>query len=99
MWRGQSIAPFYAGYYQPTDESIRGVTAPALAIWGTADAGIPASDREQIIGLLAEADKTFKAIIYPAGHAFMNDHHPTHHRESAEDAWPELLGWFSRYLG
>lgn len=93
-----AIAPFYAGYYRPTAESIRGVSAPALVIWGAADDSIPASDREEIIGLLTEADKDFKAIIYPAGHAFMNDQRPTHAQESAEDAWSELLGWFSRYL-
>ncbi len=93
-----AIVPFYAGHYRPTAESIGGITAPALVIWGAADDSIPASDREEIIGLLTDADKTFKAIIYPAGHAFMNDQRPTHARESAEDAWTELLSWFSRYL-
>lgn len=94
-----AIAPFYAGHYHPAAESIGQVNAPALVIWGAADASIPAGDREQIIGLLTESGKTFKAVIYPAGHAFMNDQHPTHHPESAEDAWSELLCWFSRYLG
>jgi dienelactone hydrolase len=61
------------------------VNPPALVIWG-ADDSIPASAREQIIGLLFETNKTFKAIIYPAGHAFMNDQHPTYDRQAAEDA-------------
>lgn len=93
-----AIAPFYAGYYRPTVESIREVHAPALVIWGATDASIPAEDREQIIGLLTETGKTFKAIIYPAGHAFMNDQHPTYAKEPAVDAWAELLNWLSRYL-
>ena len=75
------------------------MNAPALVIWGTADDSIPASAREQIIGLLSETNKTFKAIIYPAGHAFMNDQHPTYDRQAAEDAWSERLHWLSRYLG
>ena len=94
-----AIAPFYAGYYQPMAESIRGVNAPALVIWGAADDSIPANAREQIIGLLSETNKTFKAIIYPAGYAFMNDQHPTYDRQAAEDAWSERLHWLSRYLG
>jgi carboxymethylenebutenolidase len=94
-----AIAPFYAGSYKPTAEDIRLCHAPALVIWGSADASIPASQREHIIDLLTQENKTFKAIIYPAGHAFMNDQHPTHNKAAAEDAWTELLGWFGRYLG
>jgi carboxymethylenebutenolidase len=94
-----AIAPFYAGYYQPTPSDIQKVTAPALVVWGTRDQSIPASQRDHIEKLLRDEGKTYRALLYDAGHAFMNDTHPTYHASAASQAWSELLGWLKRYLG
>lgn len=94
-----AIAPFYAGGFQPTAEDIQKVTAPALVVWGELDQGIPASQREHIEKSLRDEGKTYKVLLYHAGHAFMNDTHPTYEPSSANQAWSELLDWFKRYLG
>ncbi len=93
------IAPFYAGGFRPTAEEIRQVTAPALVVWGSQDQGIPQSQREQIVNLLRQEGKTFKTLVYNAGHAFMNDTHPTYDPVAASEAWKELLAWLKQYLG
>jgi len=94
-----AIAPFYAGGFQPTAEDIRKVTAPALVVWGEQDRGIPVSQREHVEKLLRQEGKTFKVLLYNAGHAFMNDTHPTYDQAAATQAWSELLAWLKRYLG
>lgn len=94
-----AAAPFYAGYYQPTAADIAKVTAPVLVVWGETDRGIPAAQREHVVNLLKQEGKTFKALVYPAGHAFMNDHHATYNPTAAAEAWSELLAWFKQYLG
>ncbi len=94
-----AIAPFYAGRYQPTAEEIRKVTAPVLVIWGEDDGSIPAEQRAHIVDLLKQEGKTYAAHTYAAGHAFINDQHPTHQKEAADAAWQQLLAWFKQYLG
>jgi carboxymethylenebutenolidase len=97
------VAPFYGGYYQPTAEEIRKVTAPVLVVWGEHDESIPPQARQQIVGLLQQEGKTYKALTYPAGHAFMNDKHGAQDaqaaQQAAQQAWNELLAWFKQYLG
>jgi carboxymethylenebutenolidase len=94
-----AVAPFYAGYYQPTADDIKKVTAPVLAIWGEHDESVPIEQRQRIVQLLQQEGKTYKALTYPAGHAFMNPSHGALHAPSAEQAWNELLAWFKQYLG
>lgn len=94
-----AIAPFYAGGYQPTAEDIRKVTAPALVVWGNQDQGIPASQREHVETLLRQEGKTYRVLVYHAGHAFLNDTHPTYDQAAATQAWSELMDWLKRYLG
>jgi carboxymethylenebutenolidase len=94
-----AIAPFYAGRYNPSVEDIRKVTAPALVVWGEQDQSIPADQREHITRLLEQEGKVHQIRIYPAGHAFLNNYHPTYNAEAAQQAWSELLAWFKQYLG
>lgn len=94
-----AIAPFYAGHYTPTKDDIRKVTAPVMAVWGEQDASIPVGQRNTIMQFLQEEGKTYKALVYPAGHAFMNPSHGALHEPSAQAAWSELLLWFKQYLG
>ncbi len=94
-----AVAPFYAGGFRPTAEEIRQVTAPVLVVWGSQDQGIPPAQREHVVSLLRQEGKVFKALVYNAGHAFMNDTHPTYDPEAAAEAWRELLTWLKQYLG
>lgn len=94
-----AIAPFYAGYYTPSADDIKKVTAPVMAVWGEQDESIPVEQRNTIMQLLQQEGRTYKALIYPAGHAFMNNTHDSHDEPSARAAWGELLAWFKQYLG
>jgi carboxymethylenebutenolidase len=93
-----AIAPFYAAHYHPSAEDIARVSAPALVVWGQQDASISAQDRQHITQLLQQQGKTHQALVYPAGHAFMNDRHGDYNQPSAEQAWSALLAWFKQYL-
>jgi carboxymethylenebutenolidase len=94
-----AVAPFYAGRYSPGEQDIAKVTAPVLIVWGEHDHSISPGDRGRITQLLRQQSKTHKVLLYPAGHAFMNDRHASYDRSSAERAWSELLAWFKQYLG
>lgn len=94
-----AVAPFYGASYQPTTEDIAKVTAPVLVVWGEQDGSIPSEDRERITELLQQQGKTHKTLLYPAGHAFMNDKHGAFEPASAQQAWNELMAWFKQYLG
>lgn len=94
-----AVAPFYGGGYQPTAEDIRKVTAPVLAQYGDQDGWIPDAHRRHIASLLKQEGKTHKLLVYHAGHAFMNDQHPTYASEPARQAWSELIAWFKQHLG
>lgn len=94
-----AVAPFYGGGYQPTAEDIRKITAPVLAQYGDEDGWIPDDHRRHIANLLQQEGKTHKVLVYHAGHAFLNDQHPTHAPEPAQQAWAELIAWFKQYLG
>jgi carboxymethylenebutenolidase len=92
------IAPFYAGRFRPEPDEMANVTAPALIMWGSKDPTIPAEDREHVLNMLTEQGKFFKAVTYPAGHAFMTPGSQGYDKQTSEDAWPALVSWFRTYL-
>lgn len=92
------IAPFYAGRFQPAPDDLATVNAPALILWGSKDQSTPVDDRENILNALTEGGKFFKAVTYPAGHAFMTPQAQGYDEQSAQDAWRTLIRWFQTYL-
>ncbi len=92
------IAPFYAGRFHPEPEELAKVTAPALMMWGSKDQSTPPQDREHILNTLTEQGKFFKAVTYPAGHAFLTPGSQGYDEQTSQDAWPTLVSWFKTYL-
>jgi carboxymethylenebutenolidase len=93
-----AIAPFYAGRFHPEPDELAKVTAPALIVWGSEDGSTPPEDREHILTTLAEGEKFYKAVIYPAGHAFMTPEAQSYSKQASEDAWPTMVTWLKTYL-
>lgn len=74
----------------PPAEDIPKIQARMLGLYGSEDPGIT-----QTVPAFAEAmkaaGKQFEYHVYPgARHAFFNDTRPTHHPESAKDAWSRV---------
>lgn len=93
-----AVAPFYAAGFEPKADEIAKVTAPILAVYGDHDPYVPAETRTQIIQTLEQEGKTHKALVYNAGHAFLNPDHGDLVPDAAEQAWNELLAFFKQYL-
>lgn len=93
-----AIAPFYAGRFHPEAEDLARVNVPALIMWGSKDQTTPPDDREHILNTLTDQGKFFKAVTYPAGHAFMTPGAQGYSEEASKDAFPTLVSWFKTHL-
>lgn len=94
-----ALAPFYAGHFQPSPGELERVTAPTLIVWGSQDGSTPQEERDHIVEIMRREGKTYKALVYPADHAFMNDRRPAYNQDAAKRAYAELVAWFKEYLG
>lgn len=89
-------------YYgtSPSPGTLTAVRAPVLGLYGGRDARVnatvpPADSSMRALG------KTFRAITYEgAGHGFLRqlDGQEGANRAAADQAWPETITWFRRYL-
>jgi carboxymethylenebutenolidase len=85
----------------PTDAGdIQKIRAPVLAIFGSDDRSIPASDVEAFESAMNSAHKSIDVKVYPgAGHAFENSENKLGYREgAAEDAWQRTLTFLNQHL-
>ena len=79
-----------SGLPAPSDEAPRFGCA-VLALYGEADAGIPADARETFDRALAEAGVEHRSITYPgAPHSFF-DRKATEFADASADAWRQVL--------
>jgi len=79
-----------SGVAAPADEAPR-FACPVLAIYGGADAGIPAEVREAFDAALDAAGVTHRSIVYPdAPHSFF-DRKAAEFAEASEGSWHEIL--------
>jgi carboxymethylenebutenolidase len=94
-----AVASFYGGRELP-EEQLRAISAPVLAIFGEADAGIPPERHAALDHIFTETGTPHAIYVYPgAPHAFFNDARPQAHRPlAAQDAWARTLAWFAKYL-
>jgi carboxymethylenebutenolidase len=73
------------------------VSYPALAMFGEADEGIPASAREELDQKLNQAGVEHTIITYPgAPHSFF-DRRAEQYAEASSDAWKQVLGFISSH--
>lgn len=71
---------------------------PVLGLYGAKDKGIPVETLEQMRTELAKGSSKSEIIIYPeADHGFLADYRPSYNKQSAEDAWKKLNGWFKKH--
>ncbi len=95
-----AVAAFYGGGVQPTEEFVKGISVPVLAVYGADDAGIPAEQRNALQDEMQRQNKDFDMVVYPdAGHAFLNEMRPAYNENAATDAWARAVQWFSQHIG
>jgi carboxymethylenebutenolidase len=91
-----AAVPFY-GAPLTTAEAEK-ITAPVLSFLGTADS-ISAEGYEAMHATLTTAGVENKFQLYNgAQHAFFNDTRASYDPDAAEDAWRQMLTWFSTHL-
>lgn len=95
-----ATAAFYGGGVQPTQEFVRGINVPVLAVYGEEDHGISPEQRNALAAEMERQEKLFDMVVYPgAQHAFMNDSRPAYDENAAADAWARAVQWFHTYVG
>jgi len=91
---GPPVDASRVGLPAPADEAPR-FTCPVLAIYGGADEGIPAGERDAYDRALEAAGVEHRTVVYPnAPHSFF-DRRAGDHAQASEDAWGEVL----RFVG
>jgi len=82
--------PHRSGLPAPADEAPR-FACPVLAIYGGADAGIPAEQREEFDRALDSAGVEHRTVVYPdAPHSFF-DRKAADFADASAAAWNEML--------
>jgi carboxymethylenebutenolidase len=88
------VGPHRSGIPAPADEAPR-FACPVLAIYGGADAGIPAEQREAFDRALESASIEHRTVVYEgAPHSFF-DRKAADHASASAAAWDEVL----RFMG
>ena len=86
------VGPHRSGIAAPADEAPR-FACPVLAIYGGADAGIPAEQRDAFDRALESAGVEHRTVVYEgAPHSFF-DRKAADHADASAAAWDEILGF------
>lgn len=93
-----AVIPFYGAGYDPTPAEVAKVNAPVLAIYGSKDQSVPASQREKIEHLYKESGKNITIKVYNAGHAFLNPDHGDGNEVAATEAWSLAMNFLRQHL-
>lgn len=91
---------FYGGYpkIQP---DLAALKAPLLGLFAEQDRNVTPEVVAKLSEQLTTLQKAHQFTVYPgAQHAFFNHLRPeVYDAKAAEDAWKQVTGWFSQYLG
>ena len=86
------VGPHRSGLPAPADEAPR-FSCPVLAIYGGADAGIPAEHHEAFDRALESAGVEHRTVVYPgAPHSFF-DRKAAESADASAGSWREILGF------
>ncbi len=79
----------------PIDKLMREMTCPMVAVFGELDNLIPLKNIVRMVGVLADAKKSFDVQVYAnAPHGFLNDTMPGRYRAAqAEAAWNQITSF------
>jgi carboxymethylenebutenolidase len=84
------VGPHRSGYPAPADEAPR-FACPVLTIYGGADAGIPAEQRDTFERALDSSGVEHRTVVYEgAPHSFF-DRKAADHADASAAAWDEIL--------
>ena len=82
--------PHRSGLPAPADEATR-FACPVLAIYGGADAGIPADQRDAFDRAMDDAGVEHRTVVYPdAPHSYF-DREAAEHADTSADTWRQIL--------
>lgn len=88
------VGPHRSGLAAPADEAPR-FACPVLTIYGGADAGIPADQREAFDRALDSAGVEHRTVVYEdAPHSFF-DRKAADHADASAAAWGEILAFMN----
>jgi carboxymethylenebutenolidase len=75
-----------------------GLKCPLLGLYGGADESIRQEDVQQAATSARAAGQTVRIEVFPgAPHGFHADYRSTYHKQAAEAAWAEAMGWFKAH--
>jgi carboxymethylenebutenolidase len=82
---------------QPTTplDAARHLKCPLLGLYGGADESIRQSDVQEAASRARSAGQEVRIEVFPgAPHGFHADYRATYHKDAAEAAWAQAMGWF-----
>ncbi len=99
-WYGRVVGESTANTPKHPIDVATAIKAPVLALYGSADTGIPNETIERLMAALKTAGNTQSELVLykDAPHAFHADYRPTYRKEAAEDAWKRAVAWFQAKL-
>jgi len=88
-WKSHPLRP------EPIDQLMQEMQCPLTAVFGELDNLIPRDNIVRMVGVLAQAKKSFEIRVYPdAPHGFLNDTMPGRFRAAqTEAAWHQITSF------
>ena len=93
------LDPSRLGVFPRPAEQAASMRGPILALFGGADASIPAGLRDEFDRALTDANVEHEFVVFPgAPHSFFDRSHDDHHAD-CEDAWRRTLRFLDSLAG
>jgi carboxymethylenebutenolidase len=101
-WYGRLVGAQSVNTPRHPIDSVDGLKAPVLGLYGGQDSGIPLETVEQMKGVLAASSNVLARasqfrVYADAPHAFFADYRPSYREMDARDAWQRCLAWFAQH--
>jgi carboxymethylenebutenolidase len=99
-WYGRVVGDKTANTPQQPIDLAASIRQPVLALYGSADAGIPNETVYRMMAALQTAGNSASELVLykDAPHAFHADYRPSYRKADAEDAWKRAVAWFRKHL-